>query len=180
MTTPSITITKIDHDSYWGYYIGDKLYGYDDYYNFSDDEVRKEAVLQAIDDGIIKTRKDPIETKLVYHTDWPGMGDPSNEGRDLYNEMMSEFSRSLPSTLAELKIWYASNFPLPEGGVSATFWTKMGDHPKVWEDYDSSCGGDTNLGIFYIGNPKDAVEVLSGSIIIDMADGQPCVVIPST
>lgn len=182
MTAPTITITKIDHDSWWGYYIGDKLYGYDDYYNFSDDEVRKEAVLQAIDDGIIKTRKETIETPLVYHTDWPGMNDTEGAGRDrdLYDEIMSEFSNSLPSTLTELKTWYANNFPLPEGGVKATFWTKMGDHPKVWEDYDSSCGGDTNLGRFYIGNPKDAVEVFSDSIIIDMADGQHCVVISST
>lgn len=180
MTAPSITITKIDHDSYWGYYIGDKLYGYNDYYNFSDDEVVNEALLQAIDDGIIKTRKDPIEIKLVYHTDWPGMSDPGAGDRDLYQEIFDEFGRGLPDTLKELKSWYASNFPLPEGGMKATFWTKMGDHPKVWEDYDSSCGGDTNLGRFYIGTPKDAVEVFSNSIIIDMADGQPCVVIPST
>lgn len=99
--TPSITITKIDHDSWWGYYIGEKLYGYDDYYNFSDAEVEKEAVLQAIDGGLITTRKDPLAIVWEHHHDWPELRD--NEM--LQEQLIDEFSSDLPSTLSELKAW---------------------------------------------------------------------------
>jgi hypothetical protein len=98
---PKITITKIDHDSWWGYYIGDTLYGYNDYYNFSDAEVKKEAVLQAIDDGLIKSRKDPIDVVLEHHTDWPEF----EQNPDLLELMVDEFSSELPPTLTELKTW---------------------------------------------------------------------------
>lgn len=99
MSVPVILITKIDHDSWLGYYIGDKLYGYNDYYNFSDDEVKKEAVLQAIDDGILKNRKDPHEIRFEYHTDWPEYTSEAGE------EMYDEFSNHLPESMAELKQW---------------------------------------------------------------------------
>ncbi len=99
--TPTITITKIDHDSWWGYYIGDKLYGYNDHYNFSDAEVKKEAVLQAIDDGLIASRKDPIEVVLEYHTDWPELV----QNPELVEMMLDVFSSELPPTLTQLKAW---------------------------------------------------------------------------
>jgi hypothetical protein len=99
--TPTITITKIDHDSWWGYYVGDKLYGYNDYYSFSDAEVKKEAVLQAIDSGLIASRKDPINVVLEHHTDWPELV----QHPDLAELMIEEFSSELPPTLTQLKAW---------------------------------------------------------------------------
>lgn len=52
-----------------------------------------------------------------------------------------------------------------------TVWEKMGDHPKVWADYDSSCGGDTDNGKFFITSGKEHIEVFRGSIIFEMPDG---------
>lgn len=97
-----IVITKIDHDSWWGYYIGEKLYGYNDYYNFSDEEVEKEAMLQAIDQGLIKSRKEKDKLNIVmdYHIDWEFVSD------DVYEAGFEEFSRQLPETLTEFKQWY--------------------------------------------------------------------------
>ena len=100
MSIPSITITKIDHDSWWGYYINDDLYGYDDYYNFSDKEVKLEGVLKAIDAGLIKNRKSPLDIKFEHHTDWAFMNS------DLFELGFEEFSSALPQTLTELKNWY--------------------------------------------------------------------------
>lgn len=61
-------------------------------------------------------------------------------------------------------------------GKNITLWLKLKDHPKVWEDYDSSCGGDTNNGRFYITSNKEHIEVFPGSIIFDMPDGTHIVV----
>ena len=103
--TPRITITKIDHDSWWGYYIGDELYGYNDYYNFSDAEVKKEAVLRAIDTGLVKSRKDPLEVVLERHTDWPELA----QNPEIVELMTDEFSSELPPTLTQLKAWVKAN-----------------------------------------------------------------------
>lgn len=99
---PKIVITKIDHDSWWGYYIGENLYGYNDYYNFSDEEVEKEALLQAIDNGLIKSRKEKDNLNIVmeYHNDWEFMTN------DLYDAGFEHFSSELPETLTEFKQWY--------------------------------------------------------------------------
>ena len=103
MTKPKIIITKVDHDSWWGYYINDELYGYDDYYNFSDEEVKKEAVLRAIEDGLITKRSDPYELVFQHHTDLPEFNDSEKE--DLYNIIGDEFSSNLPSSLTEFRQW---------------------------------------------------------------------------
>lgn len=99
MTTPSITITKIDHDSWWGYYIGEELYGYNDYYNFTDYEVELQARMNALEQGIINKPKDPLDIKLVYHTSW-------DFDDDLFEEAWEEFSGHLPDTLTEFKQWF--------------------------------------------------------------------------
>jgi len=52
-----------------------------------------------------------------------------------------------------------------------TVWNKKGDHPKVWEDYISSCGGDTDNGRFYITSGSKQIEVFPGDSIYDMTDG---------
>jgi hypothetical protein len=52
-----------------------------------------------------------------------------------------------------------------------TVWNKKGDHPKVWEDYISTCGGDTDNGHFYITSGNRQIEVFPGDSIYDMADG---------
>lgn len=59
-------------------------------------------------------------------------------------------------------------------------WNKMGDHPAVWQDYISTCGGDTDIDKYYIGSGSDPIEVVRGSMIIDMDDGTFKVVRPST
>lgn len=100
MSVPVILVTKIDHDSWWGYYINDTLYGYNDYYNFSDDEVKKEAVLRAIDEGVLRNRKDPYELRFEHHHDWPEYTDASSEAA------LEEFDSHLPPTLTELKQWF--------------------------------------------------------------------------
>ena len=105
MTTPQITITKIDHDSWWGYYINDTLYGYNDYYNFSDSEVKKEAVLQAIDEGLIKKRSDPLEIVFEHHTDWPEFA----ANTDLAEVVVQQFDNELPATLTAFKAWIAEH-----------------------------------------------------------------------
>lgn len=101
MTTPQITITKIDHDNWLGYYIDDALYGYNDYYNFSDGEVQKEALLQALDRGLISKRTDPLDVVWDYHTNWPEL--VNND--QLYDIMLNTFSSELPASLADLKGW---------------------------------------------------------------------------
>ena len=52
-----------------------------------------------------------------------------------------------------------------------TVWNKPNDHPAVWADYVSSCGGDTDNGRFYIGTGDNHTEVFPGDIIYDMYDG---------
>ena len=48
-----------------------------------------------------------------------------------------------------------------------TVWNKKGDHPKVWEDYISSCGGDTDLGLYYIGPGDNSIQVFPGDTIVE-------------
>ena len=79
------------------------MYGYNDYYNFSDDEVEKEALLQVIDEGLIKTRKDLITINFEYHTGWPEFQVERADRNDLYDMVMDEFSSYLPKTLTEFK-----------------------------------------------------------------------------
>lgn len=61
-----------------------------------------------------------------------------------------------------------------------TVWNKAGDHPKVWEDYASDCGGDTPNGVYYLGTTNDLIEVLPGDVIHDMDDGTALVAGPMT
>jgi len=93
-----IIITKVDHDSWWGYYIDDHFYGYNDYYNFSDDEVKKEGILRAMEAGIISKRSD-AEVVLQHHTDLPGYSYEADD--ELKNR------GDLPATLTELLQFFA-------------------------------------------------------------------------
>lgn len=104
MEKVNIVVTIIDHDDWLGYYIGDKLYSYGEYSSFSSGEVEKEVILQAIDDGLIKNRKETDKLNIVYdnHQNWECMSD------ELYDEGMNEFSNELPATLTEFKNWYTT------------------------------------------------------------------------
>jgi hypothetical protein len=96
-----VTITRVDHDSWIGYYIGDKLYRYCEYEKVSTEEVENEALLQAIEEGLMKSRKDPHHFIWVEHMDMPEFeADP-----DLYDATCDQFSSELPDTLTEFVAW---------------------------------------------------------------------------
>ena len=46
MAKVQTTVTKVDHDTWCGYYIDGQLYGYSDSYNFCDEEVKNEALIR--------------------------------------------------------------------------------------------------------------------------------------
>jgi len=102
MDKVDIVVTQIDHDDWLGYYIGEKLYSYGEYSSFSDNEVEKEVILRAIDDGLIKDRKEVDKLNIIWnsHQDWDCMTD------DLYDVGIDNFSNELPETLTEMKNWY--------------------------------------------------------------------------
>jgi hypothetical protein len=93
-----ITVTKVDHDSWWGYYINEDFYGYNDYYNFSDDEVKNEGLIRAMEAGHIKHRNE-AEVVLQHHTDLP------NYSYEADQALME--SGDLPATLTEFLQFFA-------------------------------------------------------------------------
>jgi hypothetical protein len=97
-----IIVTQIDHDDWLGYYIGENLYSYGEYSSFSEEEIVKEVILQAIDNGLIKNRKEADRLKIIWksHLNWDCMSD------DLYDAGIEHFSNELPKTLTEMKNWY--------------------------------------------------------------------------
>lgn len=64
----TIIITKIDHDDYCGYYIGDELYEYCERYYITDDQVKNEALLRAFEAGLIQHRSE-AEVHIDEHID---------------------------------------------------------------------------------------------------------------
>lgn len=93
MTKVLTTVMKIDHDAWWGYYIDDDLYGYDDSYNFTNNEVINEALLRMFERGVIKHRDEcAVIFQHAYDQKWW-----SEEG----DEELQNMSK-LPDTLTQL------------------------------------------------------------------------------
>jgi hypothetical protein len=93
----TITITKIDHDDYLGYYIDDGYYAYVEYNSITDDEVKLEAIVQAFEAGHIKHRSD-VNFVMVEKYDLPGFSYEADE--ELINRM--------PNTCTELRAHFAN------------------------------------------------------------------------
>jgi hypothetical protein len=93
----TITITKIDHDDYLGYYINDDLYAYTEYNNINDQEVTLEAIVRAFEAGLIKHRTD-ADVLIVEKYDLPGYSDWADEA--IVND--------LPSNCAKLREHFAN------------------------------------------------------------------------
>jgi hypothetical protein len=85
-----ITITKIDHDDYLGYYIGDELYAYTEYNNITYEEVSLEGILRAMEAGLIKHRNEYELPNFSHEAD-------------------EETINNLPQSLEELKAIYAAH-----------------------------------------------------------------------
>lgn len=92
-----ITITKIDHDDYYGYYIDDRLYQYCEYNRITPEEVKFLALLEAMEDGLIKNR---FEADIVFREkyDLPNYSDEADE----------ESINNLPNSLEDLLAMYKS------------------------------------------------------------------------
>lgn len=93
----TITITKVDHDDYVGYYIDDECFAYTEYHDINDNEVKLEAIVRAFDAGLIKKR-DEANVVFVEKYDLPGYSSEADE--DIINR--------LPHTCTELKAHYAN------------------------------------------------------------------------
>jgi hypothetical protein len=93
-----ITITKIDHDDYLGYYIGDELYAYTEYNNITYEEVSLEGILRAMEAGLIKHRNEAT-VSVVDKYELPNFSHEADE----------ETINNLPQSLEELKAIYAAH-----------------------------------------------------------------------
>jgi hypothetical protein len=52
---------------------------------------------------------------------------------------------------------------IPPGALKVTRFKQYDDHPEVWEDYISSCGGDTGTGEYYITTADEEVTYNGGN-----------------
>jgi hypothetical protein len=95
----TLTVTQVDHDSWYGYYINDTLYGYNDSYYFSKGEVINEGLLRMFEAGLI-THRDQVEVVFQEKYDLPGYSHEADDA--LMDQGM------LPATLEELKEHYRS------------------------------------------------------------------------
>lgn len=61
---------------------------------------------------------------------------------------------------------------IPYGATSIVQWFKMGDHPKVLQDYESGCIGDVDLDKWFVVNVDGSfTDVVPGDYVLDMSDG---------
>ena len=97
----TIKITKIDHDTWWGYYVDGHLYGYDDYYNFNDDLISNTLILEAIDKGYAGNSSE-VEIVWSGHHNWPNACVEADE------TCTTVFGTNLPLNEQSLKSWYAN------------------------------------------------------------------------